>query len=166
MFKLDLRTILMFLIIAVVGWTQWKIYTQEQTISDLNTSLEKSQTSVSNLTLEVKELREQMRIDKEAVAGWFEKAKELHTVQQGYQTEVKDVLAKFQYELAFNAKTPDATKTEGAQPQVPSYRIGDHIAVPALNGMWNAFTTTRSAAGLTQPGTDAVPEKGTHRSTP
>jgi len=161
MFKLDLRTILLLLVMAVVGWTQWKIYNQERTISDLNTSLSDSQQKVSNLTEEVSNLREQMRIDREAVKGWFEQTNTLREVQQGHQSEVKDVLAKFQYELAFTAKQAKAMATESSEPQVPSYRIGDSIAVPAIDGMWNAFTATGAYAGpaFTDPAT--VPEKGT-----
>lgn len=161
MFKFDLRTILLLAVMAIVGWTQWKIYNQERTISELNSSLEKSQQSVSNLTEEVNDLREQMRIDKEVVKGWFETTTKLQETQRGYQTEVQDVLTKFQYELAFNAKHAQSASTEDAELPASSYRIGDSIAVPAIDGMWNAFTATSALARPTATDSGSIAEKST-----
>lgn len=160
MFKFDLRTLLLLGVLCVVGWTQWKIYSQEQTITQLNSKLEKSQQSVSNLTEAVNDLREQMRIDKAVVSGWFETTTKLQETQRGYQTEVKDVLNKFQFDLAYNAKVPPP---EDTKLQTPGYRIGDNIIVSVVNGMWNAFTATTTLSGSTPGNTNPAPEESPSR---
>jgi len=165
MFKFDFRTIVFVFIIAVVGWTQWKIYNQEKTISDLSTTLTESQQQVSNLVTEVDELRAQIRIDRAAVQSWQQTTSELHSLQQGHQTEVKNALSNFQYQLAVNAKTAKLAQlavghnAQVTQSETPSYRIGDNIATTAIDGMWNAFATTQQLTGIAEPSTGGTAEE-------
>lgn len=155
MFKFDIRTIVLFLVVAVVSWTQWKIYSQEQTIGNLSSSLKTSQEEVQELNLQLTDLKEQVRIDRTTVADWLKQTSQLRHDQQGYQAEVKDVLTKFQYQLAIDAAQPE--------PPEPGYRIGDHITVPAIDGMWKSYhstlgTTTRpTAPGISGTGTGGTP---------
>ena len=149
---LNPRNLLMFAIIAVVSWTQWKIYSQEKTITELTSSLKDSQQKVSDLTADVEDLREQMRIDRESVEDWFNTTTKFTDVQLGYQTEVENVLTKFRYELAVNAKKPE--------PQNPVASIRPDIASSAINGMWNAYASTQSLNGPPKPDPSGVPEKG------
>lgn len=151
-FFLNPRNILMIAIIAVVSWTQWKIYSQEKTITELTSSLEASQQKVSDLTADVEDLREQMRIDRESVEDWFNTTTKFTDVQLGYQTEVENVLTKFRYELAVNAKKPE--------PQNTTASIRPDIASSAINGMWNAYASTQSLNGPPEPDPGGVPEKG------
>lgn len=154
---LNPRNLLMFAIIAVVSWTQWKIYTQEKTISDLTSSLKDSQQKVSDLTADVEDLRTQMRIDRESVEDWFNTTTKFTDVQLGYQTEVENVLTKFRYELAVNAKKPE--------PQNTVVNIRPDIASSAINGMWNAYASTQSLNGPPKPDPTGVPEKSTGSAT-
>ena len=149
---LNPRNLLMFAIIAVVSWTQWKIYSQEKTITELTSSLKDSQQKVSDLTADVEGLRKQMRIDRESVEDWFNTTTKFTDVQLGYQTEVENVLTKFRYELAVNAKKPE--------PQNPVASIRPDIASSAINGMWNAYASTQSLNGPPEPDPSGVPEKG------
>lgn len=164
MFKFDIRTIVLLIILAVVGWTQWKIHSQEITIIGLADSLEKSKKEVSELATHLTDLKEQVRIDNTAVEEWFEKTLKLREDQQGYQAEVKDALSKFRYQMSIDAAKPDTPKA--------SYRIGADITVPAIEGMWKSYnstlttitgtnttTVTRSSEGGT-PSTDGTIPKG------
>lgn len=142
MFKFDLRTLVMFAIIVVVGWTQYKIYTQDKTISQLNTDLSKSQQKVSNLTEELEGLKKQVLIDRKVVEDWFTKTNALTKEQQTHREEVKDVLNKFKFDMAVNAEKPEAVPM-GAS-------ISPRVVDAAIKGMWNSFTTTRT--GVQYPG--------------
>ena len=150
---LNPRNLIIFAIITVVSWTQWKIYSQEKTITELTSSLKDSQQKVSDLTADVEDLREQMRIDRESVEDWFNTTTKFTDVQLGYQTEVENVLTKFRYELAVNAKKPE--------PQNPVASIRPDIASSAINGMWNAYASTQSLNGPPEPNPARVPEKST-----
>lgn len=149
---LNPRNLIIFAIITVVSWTQWKIYSQEKTITELTSSLKDSQQKVSDLTADVEDLREQMRIDRESVEDWFNTTTKFTDVQLGYQTEVENVLTKFRYELAVNAKKPE--------PQNTTASIRPDIASSAINGMWNAYASTQSLNGPPKPDPSGVPEKG------
>lgn len=151
-FLLNPRNLLMIVIVAVISWTQWKIYSQEKTITELTSSLEDSQQKVSDLTADVEGLRKQMRIDRQSVEEWFNTTTKLTDEQLGYQTEVENVLTKFRYELAVNAKKPG--------PQNPVASIRPDIASSAINGMWNAYASTQSLNGPPEPNPARVPEKG------
>lgn len=152
-FFLNPRNILMIVIVAVISWTQWKIYSQEKTITELTSSLEDSQQKVSDLTADVENLRKQMRIDRQSVEEWFNTTTKLTDEQLGYQTEVENVLTKFRYELAVSAKD---TKS-----QSPSLSIRPDIARSAIDGMWNAYASTQSLNGPPEPNPTRVPEKST-----
>lgn len=132
--KIDLRTILLLLVVLAAFWTQWKISTQEDNIFQLTEDLELSKLRVSNLTLEVNDIRQQVRLDKEAVDDWYIATTQLKYDQKNYQSEVRDALAKFKYQLVVDAKD--------TEPAPRTYRIGDDIVIPAINGMWNAYDTT------------------------
>ena len=149
---LNPRNLIIFAIITVVSWTQWKIYSQEKTITELTSSLKDSQQKVSDLTADVEGLRKQMRIDRQSVEEWFNTTTKLTDEQLGYQTEVENVLTKFRYELAVNAKKPE--------PQNPVASIRPDIASSAINGMWNAYASTQSLNGPPKPDPSGVPEKG------
>lgn len=152
-FLLNPRNLLMIVIVAVISWTEWKIYSQEKTITELTSSLEDSQQKVSDLTADVEGLRKQMRIDRQSVEEWFNTTTKLTDEQLGYQTEVENVLTKFRYELAVNAKKPE--------PQNTVVNIRPDIARSAIDGMWNAYASTQSLNGPPEPNPARVPEKST-----
>lgn len=152
-FLLNPRNLLMIVIVAVISWTQWKIYSQEKTITELTSLLEDSQQKVSDLTADVEDLLKQTRIDRQSVEEWFNTTTKLTDEQLGYQTEVENVLTKFRYELAVNAKD--------TKPQSPSLSIRPDIARSAIDGMWNAYASTQSLKGPPEPNPARVPEKST-----
>lgn len=149
---LNPRNLIIFAIITVVSWTQWKIYSQEKTITELTSSLKDSQQKVSDLTADVEDLREQMRIDRESVEDWFNTTTKFTDVQLGYQTDVENVLTMFRYELAANAKKPESQNATAS--------IRPDVASSAINGMWNAYASTQSLNGPPKPDPSGVPEKG------
>lgn len=157
MFKLELKTILLLVVIIVVGWSQWKIYKQEDTIYLLKDEVATSKEKVLDLTLRIDDIRKQITVDRVAVDSWFAETSKLKYDQKGHQDEVKNALKQFQFKLS--------TTEERTETPEESYRIGDSLIIPAIDGMWNAYNTTTALSGGTESVTIGVPETSTSGTT-